>query len=92
NRKKRIQPTLVVVRHFFRSKIGRYVQGPPPPPPTSQREDAIYKQVLNKIGFVGAIEELIELEREFQPAANRVELLEKINQDWDLDIAGKWKP
>jgi hypothetical protein len=90
NRKKRIPPTLVVARHFVRSKIGHYVPRPPPPLPASQRGDDLYQQLLKKIGFFEAIEELIDLEREFEPDASLEELLDKINRDWDLDIEGKW--
>jgi len=92
NNKKHIPPTLVAARHFILLKFGRIISYPPPPSPLTQREDELYKELLRKIGFFEVIEQLIELEREFEPEASREKLLEKISRDWDLDIEGKWKP
>jgi hypothetical protein len=90
NRRKRIPPTLVAAMYFILLKFGRIIQHPPLPAP--QAENELYQQLLRKIGFSDVIEQLIQLEREFDPDASREKLLEKINSDWDLDMEGKWQP
>ena len=56
------------------------------PTPVTEREKQIYAELMKKIGFYEVIEQLIELEKRFNPEANREELLAKVNLDWELDI------
>ena len=92
NNKKHIPPTLVAAIHYMRRNFGHYISYPRPPSPHTPREDELYEELLKKIGFFEVIEQLINLEREYEPEASREKLLEKIDRDWDLDIEGKWKP
>ena len=90
--KKPIPPTLVAALFFIRSEFGRFVPPPPAPAPATQREGELYEVLLRKIGFFEVVEQLIGLEFEKSPNSSREEALEKINSDWDLDIARKWRP
>lgn len=92
NKRKRIPPTLVAAMYFLLLKFGRLVPHPPPATFATPRENELHQQLLRKIVFSEVIEQLIQLEREFEPEAGREKLLEKINRDWDLDIEGKWQP
>ena len=92
NKRKRIPPTLVSAMYFILLKFGRLVPHPPPPAFATPRENELHQQLLRKIVFSEVIEQLIQLEREFDPEASREKLLEKLNRDWDLDIEGKWQP
>jgi len=56
------------------------------PTPVTEREKQIYAELLKKIGFYEVIEQLIELEKRFNPNGNREEWLEQLNLEWDLDI------
>jgi len=84
---KRIPPTLVAaifyvyktlaISHSVYSKV---------PPPETDREKEAYKELLEKVGFFEVIEQLVALKQEFEPMSSREEILEKISQEWDLDI------
>jgi hypothetical protein len=90
--KKPFPPTLAAAIFFINRRFGHIVSLTPPPPPATQRERELYEQLRKKIGFFEVVEQLIRFEREINPNASREEVLEKINRDWDLDIAGKWRP
>lgn len=82
-----IRPTLIA-RNFYLTKIltpAHYIY-PAPPEPKTERENSIYTELLNKVGFSAIIEQLEALERRFSPTATREELLERINNEWDEDV------
>jgi flagellar biosynthesis chaperone FliJ len=82
-----IRPT-VVAKNFYLTKIltpAHYIY-PPPPESKTEREESIYTELLNKVGFSAIIEQLESLEKRFAPTATREELLDRINKAWDEDI------
>lgn len=82
----RIPPTLVATIFFLYKTItpSHSVYSKVPPPETA-REKEVYDDLIKKVGFFEVVEQLVELEREFEPAASREEILEIINHAWDQE-------
>lgn len=55
-------------------------------PPKTRIEKVVYDELLNKVGFYEVVEQLVELERDFEPDIIREELLIKINSEWDNEV------
>jgi hypothetical protein len=94
---RRIPPTLVVALAYLSQlfRPARMVQRAPAPPKT-EKEKELYEMLVKKIGECNGvplsyvIESLEEWERQFTPNTSREQILEKINQDWDLAMTGEW--
>ncbi|HLO18309.1 MAG TPA: hypothetical protein VK206_25985 [Anaerolineales bacterium] len=86
-----IPPTLVAAISYLNRGMARFVSPPPSNIPPTQRERELYDQLMKKIDDYSAVERLIRLEQERNPSASREEILQKLNKDWDDDIAGKWR-
>ena len=83
----RVPPTLVAsIFYTYKMLIPSHSVYPPVPEPETKRERKLYNELLAKVGFFEVIEQLIELENEYQPTATREELLQTINDEWDKDI------
>lgn len=86
--KKRIPPTLVAAKFYiYRTLTPAHSVYRSVPPPETDDEKRNYEELMKKVGFFEVIEQLVELERDFEPEANREEILEKINQAWDEDTS-----
>lgn len=86
--KKRIPPTLVAAKFYiYRTLTPAHSAYRSVPHPETDDEKRNYEELMKKVGFFEVIEQLVELERDFEPKANREEILEKINQAWDQDIS-----
>ena len=84
---KRIPPTLVAaIFYVYKTITASHSVYSPVPPPETDREKEIYAELLEKIRFFEVIEQLVALAQEFEPTANREEILEKINLEWDRDL------
>jgi len=85
--KARIPPTLVAAKFYiYRTLTPAHSVYRSVPPPETDDEKRNYEELMKKVGFFEVIEQLVELERDFEQKANREEILEKINQAWDQDI------
>jgi tetratricopeptide (TPR) repeat protein len=85
--KLRIPPTLVATLFYlYKTLTPSHSVYSPIPTPITDRERKAYEELLKRIGSFEVIEQLVDLEKEFEPGASRVELLEKIARDWDYDI------
>jgi hypothetical protein len=91
-KKRKTPPTLVAALFFIERMFWRNVPPPAPPSPETPDEDRLHRELLKKIGSWEVIERLVAIELVFTPLAIREELYRKINDDWDRDIAGRWKP
>ena len=87
-RNERIPVTLVAAIFYLYKTItpSHSVYGKVPPPKT-RIEKVVYDELLKKVGFFEVIEQLVELEREFEPDTSREELLVKINSEWDKEVS-----
>jgi tetratricopeptide (TPR) repeat protein len=85
--KKRVRPT-VIAKVIYISKILTPAHSvyPKVPDPQSAREEKLYKELINKVGFFEIIAKLEAMEREFSPTATREEVLDRINSEWDKDV------
>jgi hypothetical protein len=85
--KKRVPPILVASKFYiYKILVPSHSVYPDTPDPANENEKKLYDELLNKVGFFEVIEQLIELESEFEPTATREELLEIINSEWNVDI------
>lgn len=85
--KMRIPPTLVATLFYlYKTLTPSHSVYSPVPTPLTDREKKAYEELLGKAGSFEVVEQLVGLEKEFNPGISRVELLEKINRDWDNDI------
>lgn len=85
--KLRIPPTLVATLFYlYKTLTPSHSIYSPVPVPSTDREKRAYDELLKRIGSFEVIEQLVELEKEFELSVSRVELLEKIARDWDYDI------
>lgn len=55
-------------------------------PPATRREKEVYDELLEKVRFFEVVEQLVQLEQEYNPGANREKILIKINQEWDQEV------
>jgi tetratricopeptide (TPR) repeat protein len=85
--KMRIPPTLVATRFYlYKTLTPSHSVYSPVPVSLTDGERKAYEELLGKVGAFEVVEQLVELEREFEPDASRESLLEKINKDWDEDV------
>lgn len=87
-RKQKIPPTLVAILFYlYRTITPAHSVYRTVPTPKTRREQEIYEALHAKVGFFEVIEQLVELEHEFEPTASREEILEKINLTWDQEVS-----
>ena len=87
-RKMRIPPTLVAaIFYLYKLLTPSHSVYSPPPTPATEHEENIYNGLMEKIGLFEVIEQLVELEKEFEPGASREELLDRVNLAWDKATA-----
>jgi hypothetical protein len=85
--KQRIPPTLVAsLFYLYKALIPSHSVYKIIPKPSTDEEKKIYEELFRKIGFFEIIEQLLELEKEYNPTASREKLLNIINQEWDKDV------
>ena len=86
---RRIPPTLVAaIFYTYKTITPAHSVYSKVPNPETAREKEVYDNLIKKVGFFEVIEQLVELEREFEPAASREEILEIINHAWDQETRG----
>ena len=85
--KTKIPPTLVAaIFYIYKTLAPSHSVYRSVPSPETDEEKRIYKELIEKIGFFEVIEQLVDIERDFEPTASREEILEKINEEWDKDV------
>ena len=85
--KKDIPPTLVAaISYISRIITPAHIVYRKVPHPKTQREQEIYANLLAKVTFFEVIEKLVAIREENGPEFSREEILEKIDQEWDLEV------